>query len=280
LVPIPHRLLLVDGDPPTQERWAGLLARPGRLVETASDASSAIQRLRAFHFDLVVAGPSQDGTDELDLLDCLRAARPGTKVIVAGRQDPQRVLEAMRGHAYSYFHQPISENAFADMVERAIEAASWESDIRLISAIPEWIAMEVRCTLEAAERTVQFVREAESTLPGGVWEDVSCAFRELLLNAVEHGGGLDPRNRVRTALIRTAGALVVHIHDAGPGFSANLLPHAAISNPGDSPTRHAEVRAEQGQRPGGFGILMCRHLVDELLYDERGNQVVFVKYLK
>ena len=58
------------------------------------------------------------------------------------------------------------------------------------------------------------------------------------------------------------------------------LPHAAISNPEDSPIRHAEVRAEIGKRPGGFGILMTRNLVDELMYNERGNAVLFVKYLR
>jgi len=37
---------------------------------------------------------------------------------------------------------------------------------------------------------------------------------------------------------------------------------------------------EAGQRPGGFGILMSRNLVDELVYNERGSGVLFVKYLK
>ena len=71
----------------------------------------------------------------------------------------------------------------------------------------------------------------------------------------------------------------MHIHDPGSGFSLDFLPHAAISNPDGSPIRHVEIRAEQGQRPGGFGILMSRNLVDDLLYNERGNAVLFVKYL-
>jgi anti-sigma regulatory factor (Ser/Thr protein kinase) len=71
----------------------------------------------------------------------------------------------------------------------------------------------------------------------------------------------------------------VHISDPGKGFSLDFLPHAAISNPDDSPVKHVEVRAEQGHRPGGFGILMARNLTDELLYNERGNAVLFVKYL-
>jgi anti-sigma regulatory factor (Ser/Thr protein kinase) len=79
--------------------------------------------------------------------------------------------------------------------------------------------------------------------------------------------------------MRTAKAVIVQIQDPGKGFSLDALPHAAISNPEDSPIHHVEVRAEAGQRPGGFGILMSRNLVDELIYNERGNGVLFVKYL-
>jgi anti-sigma regulatory factor (Ser/Thr protein kinase) len=39
------------------------------------------------------------------------------------------------------------------------------------------------------------------------------------------------------------------------------------------------VRAEEGKRPGGFGILLTRNMVDDLLYNQRGNAVLFVKYL-
>jgi anti-sigma regulatory factor (Ser/Thr protein kinase) len=39
------------------------------------------------------------------------------------------------------------------------------------------------------------------------------------------------------------------------------------------------VREEQGLRPGGFGILLAKKLVDELIYDEKGNDVLLVKYL-
>jgi hypothetical protein len=32
-------------------------------------------------------------------------------------------------------------------------------------------------------------------------------------------------------------------------------------------------------RPGGFGVLLARHLVDELIYGEKGNEVLLLKYL-
>ncbi len=39
------------------------------------------------------------------------------------------------------------------------------------------------------------------------------------------------------------------------------------------------MRAEQGLRPGGFGILIARNMVDEMIYNERHNEVVLIKYL-
>jgi anti-sigma regulatory factor (Ser/Thr protein kinase) len=38
-------------------------------------------------------------------------------------------------------------------------------------------------------------------------------------------------------------------------------------------------RAEKGMRPGGFGMLIVRQIVDEVVYNEKGNEVVLIKYL-
>jgi anti-sigma regulatory factor (Ser/Thr protein kinase) len=40
-----------------------------------------------------------------------------------------------------------------------------------------------------------------------------------------------------------------------------------------------QVREAKGIRPGGFGLLTVQATVDELLYNEQRNEVVFVKYL-
>ena len=133
--------------------------------------------------------------------------------------------------------------------------------------------------MEAADRTTHFFREVGCDLPFQIREDVAVAFRELLMNAIEHGGKNDPHKRVRTSILHTSKSIMGLIHDPGTGFSLDFLPHAAISNPEDSPIRHVEVRAENNIRPGGFGILLTKNLVDDLLYNERGNAVLFVKYL-
>ena len=46
----------------------------------------------------------------------------------------------------------------------------------------------------------------------------------------------------------------------------------------EDPIGHMMVREALGLREGGFGILMSRGLVDELKYNESGNEVRLVKY--
>jgi anti-sigma regulatory factor (Ser/Thr protein kinase)/CheY-like chemotaxis protein len=272
-------LLLVDADPDVHRLLTGLLKREDRNIQDVYDGREALDRVRGAPYDLVVANQGGNGLDGLKLLRCLRAIRPETKVILTGEPDPARVIGAIRERAYSYFHKPLPERPLADMVQQALESSSWRDDIRMLSARPDWIALDVRCKLEAVERMTHFLREAETDFPAQAREDIAAAFRELLLNAVEYGGGSDPGKRVRVSLVRTARSLIVRIQDPGKGFSMGLLPHAAISNPDDAPIRHLEVRTKHGQRPGGFGILMTRNLVDELVYNQQGNEVLFVKYL-
>ena len=70
-----------------------------------------------------------------------------------------------------------------------------------------------------------------------------------------------------------------YIRDPGEGFSFENLPHAAVSNRPGAPFEHSEIRSKLGMRPGGFGILMTRNFADEVLYSQKGNEVMLIKYL-
>jgi anti-sigma regulatory factor (Ser/Thr protein kinase)/CheY-like chemotaxis protein len=270
---------MVQEDPSVRESLVRLLERKDRRLKGVTGGVEALDLLRVQRFDLVVAGQGRNGTDSIKLLRRLQAVQPDTKVILTGEPNPSRAISAVRAHAYGYVHLPFSGSQVSDIVQQALDASSWREDIRVLSGRPEWITMEVRCRLEAAERATHLARELASDLDPSACEDVTAAFRELLLNGIEHGGRSNPRKHVRVSVLRTADAIMVHMRDPGKGFSFETIAHAAISNPENLPTRHAEIREERGQRPGGFGILMASRLVDRLLYNERGNEAFFVKKL-
>lgn len=77
------------------------------------------------------------------------------------------------------------------------------------------------------------------------------AFREILMNAFEHGADFHPSKLVEVAAVHTQRATVFYVHDPGSGFRWDEIPHAAMSNPPDAPLAHLTLREGLGMRPGG-----------------------------
>jgi anti-sigma regulatory factor (Ser/Thr protein kinase) len=153
--------------------------------------------------------------------------------------------------------------------------------IEVISAVPNWVELLIPCTREAAEITQAFVAKLEADLPHELINSIRQALRELLLNAVEWGGKLDPKRKVRVARMRYTRMLLYRVEDPGSGFSFEGLEHAAVHNTSaESIARVAVVRDQLGMRPSGFGIAMARAIADELLYNEAQNEVILIKYLR
>ncbi len=276
-----HTLLLVDDDPAVHELLAAVLRNPEWHIDSAYNGLDGLARAETQPYDLVLTDVRMPGLDGLELLHRIREIRPEAKVMVmTAESTPANIVRAIRDQAFSYFSKPFSPSAVADMITQAVNTGHWQDDIEVLSAAPHWISLRLRCKMETADRLMQFVREMEMDLPPDERENIASAFRELLMNAIEHGGKSDPHERVQVTYVRTTRAIVYLIQDPGKGFSFNNIDHAAISNPHDSPARHLEIRAEKGVRPGGFGILLTRNLVDELIYNEKGNEVLFVKYLR
>ena len=127
-------------------------------------------------------------------------------------------------------------------------------------------------------RRLRFMIELRSDLEDPDRSTLLIAFREILLNAIEHGAGFDSEKVIEVDAVRTKRAIVYRFRDPGPGFRGKPLPHAAINNPPDNPIKHLEFREAQGLRPGGFGILLTQQLVDELIFNEMGNEVLLIKH--
>ena len=274
------RVLIVDDDPDIHVLLNSILAEVGCQMDGACDGLDALTRLNSAHYDLVLTDVCMPGIDGLELLQRIRESHPALPVVVITAQNtPETVVRAIRDKAFTYFSKPFSPSAVIDMVTRALQTAVGSNDIEVLSARPNWIALRVRCKFEIADRLVQFLRELQVDLTSDQQADIALAFRELLMNAIEHGGHSNPHQKVTLACIRMSRAILYYIQDPGKGFSFDHLPHAAISSGPDEPFRHVELRSQAGMRPGGFGILMTRQIADELLYNEKGNEVLLVKYL-
>jgi len=271
--------LLVGGDSQIEEQLRGILEPGLWALQHAHDNTAALVLAHIRNFDLILTSEKTSGRQDVELLQKLRRIRPHTRLIIlADESTPGDVIASMRQHAFSYFSRPFSPGALAVMIRRAIEEPCWDDGIDVVSATPEWIRIRARCDLKTADRVLQFLDEI-SELPNPERDAVAVAFREMLTNAIEHGGRLDPSQQVEISYLRARHLVTCRISDPGEGFTLDEIPHAAIANPEGDPLRHLEYRDALGMRPGGFGVLLTQRLVDELVYNERGNEVMLIKYL-
>jgi anti-sigma regulatory factor (Ser/Thr protein kinase)/ActR/RegA family two-component response regulator len=280
LRPIAVRVaLLVGEDAQVEEQLRAIFEGGLWTLQHATNNTTALALAQNKNFDLIVTGEKTSGREDIELLRKLRRIRPHTRLIIlTDESTPSDVITSMREHAFSYFSKPFSPGSLKVMVKLAIEDPCWDDGIDVVSATPEWIRLRVRCDLETADRVLQFFEEM-ADLPKPERGAVAVAFREMLTNAIEHGGHFDPRKEVEISYVRARRMVSCRISDPGEGFTLDEIPHAAIANPKDEPLRHLEYRSAQGMRPGGFGVLLAQRLVDELVYNEQGNEVMLVKYL-
>ncbi|MCC7155477.1 MAG: response regulator [Bryobacterales bacterium] len=279
-MPPAKTLLVVDDDDMVHDLVRAMLDQESWTIDNASNGVDALEKLRSRPYDMVLTDIMMPDLDGLGLLKLAREIRPEMKVVVMTALNAlDHAIGTIRGQAYSYLEKPFSRAALIDTLSNALHTPVEADDVRVLSARAGWISLQLRCKLQTADRLAHFFREMVTGLGEQERDEVSTAFRELLMNAIEHGGRSDPNEWVKLTYIRTARSIIYYIQDPGEGFSFDSIPHAAVSNESATSFEHVKVRDQMGIRPGGFGILLTTRLADEVLYNATGNEVMLIKYL-
>ncbi len=254
---------------------------PGHEFVLSDGNVEALRRLRQLAVDVVITDPTTSVPEDIAFAMELRSARPGVKVIsLAPATTHQDVVAALRAHVFACFTPPFDYAEIVAMGLAALQAVDWTHGIEVVSGLPYWMTLRVSCHLLTAERLVRYMTEFEDTLPDRERDLLMTAFREMLVNAMEHGAGFDPNKVIEVTAARTERAIVFHFRDPGNGFDRADLAYAARSRLPEDIIDSALRREQDGRRPGGFGMLLVKQIADELVYNERGNEVLLIKHLK
>jgi serine/threonine-protein kinase RsbW len=99
------------------------------------------------------------------------------------------------------------------------------------------------------------------TRPGDC--EVVVALDEAIVNAIKHGNKSDPRKAVHILAEMNREGASFTVRDEGCGFSRKDVP---------DPTETCRLL-----EPCGRGLLLIRHIMDEVKYNELGNEIRMVK---
>lgn len=272
------RILMIDPEEHLLEALAESPAMRGHEIVPAAGDVDALRRLRAAAFDVIVTSPETTVDEDLALLDEVREMRPATRsVVLTGRASREDVIAALSARVFAVFSRPFAVEDLAAMISGAAASAPGHDGILILSAVPDWVAVRLDCSLLTAERLLRFIGELRTEVPDADREGLLVAYREVLLTAIEHGGGRESGKLVDVAAVRTQRAIVFYVKDPGPGFSGLRLPAGF-----DAGTTAAAgfVRHEEGDHgyAEAYRLLVARTIVDEMLYNERASEVLLIKH--
>jgi two-component system, OmpR family, response regulator len=273
------RILIAAHDREARESLKETLRAEKYDITTAPDGRAALKKLKSGNFDLVLLDSRLPNLNGFAASAARRKKPPQSKLIVITPDDsPETLLTALKRYASLCLVKTSKHKDLIEAVHGSLGRKSCSEPIEVISARPDWLELEVPCSLDAANQLEALIARLDNSLPEDVRNAIAHAFHELLMNAIEWGGRFNPNRRVHVSFLRAKHMVLCRIADPGRGFKFADLKHAAISHNGE-PMKHRRFRDEKGLRPGGFGLVLVRANVDELLYNEAQNEVVFVKYL-
>ena len=113
------RLLILDDEPIVCKRLKPAFQKLGNEVETFTDSTSALSRLRERSFDIVITDLKMEGADGLQVLAGVKEVSPATRVIViTGFATMETARESYRKGAFDFIAKPFKLGDLVECVQR------------------------------------------------------------------------------------------------------------------------------------------------------------------
>ncbi len=286
-------VLIVDDSAADRILAAQLLKRGSECdVIYAENGRAALEQLQQHAVDLVVTDLQMPELDGLGLVKRIREEHPAVPVILmTGRGSEKIAVEALQAGAASYVAKKALALDLVETVHRILETSSEHASYRRLLGRMQEASFVLENDLDLIASLVSYLTHMVRDL--GFFDHVTChrlstALDEALTNAYYHGN-LEVQSDIRETNSSAYRALAqvrasepkyrdrrIHVtvtfageqarfvvRDDGDGFDAHLLA---------DPTK-----PEFLDRPSGRGVFLMRSFMDEVHYNDRGNEVTLVK---
>ena len=293
-------ILVVDDSPIDRRLAGGLIEKnPEFSVRYAEQGAAAIAQIMREPPDLVVSDLQMPEMDGLELVEAVRQRAPLVPVIIMTAHGSEEIaVQALARGAASYVPKGALARDLLDTVENVLAVA--RADRRNERLRECLISHETTFVLDNDPQLmpplVDLLQELVTRMRMG---DETCRIRvgialeEALLNALYHGNlelSTDELREASTSLLEkpsdnpidhrrrhspyrerrihvharvTPEEIVYSIRDEGPGFDPRTIP---------DPTDPANLERESGR-----GLVLMRTFMDDVTYNDRGNEVRMTK---
>jgi len=117
-----HHILIVDDEPLVRRSLGELLTFSGYAVSTASNGEEALNLLKEYNADIIIADIKMPQMGGVQLLKRVKKISRGTPVIlITGYGSIESAVTAMKEGAYDYVTKPIVDSEIKIVIERLLK---------------------------------------------------------------------------------------------------------------------------------------------------------------
>lgn len=248
--------------------------KEGFQYEIVKSVSQGHKKVTKEHYDLIVSEHSQVLKD-LDSLDLLQKVRESSAtlpfVIISDEENSAECsVKAIKYGVSGYLTKPLEQKETHETIKRAIrhykgrflknelENYKMESTYSAVIKSNEQAIMKL---IETVDNLIELVYPKEyGSLP-----DLKMAMYESLGNAVEHGNAGENEKNIYFRIELKMDRIMVHIKDEGSGFDS-----------------FGAMRGGGAIDPKSInrGLRLINHLMDEVTFNIKGNEINLLKILQ
>ena len=285
-------LLVVDDSTADREMAAHLLAQESWNVLHAADGQEALAQMRDHDVDLVLTDLVMPNLDGLAFVKQSKIDHPLVPVVLmTARGSEEIAVQALEAGAASYVPKKTLVRDLVEVVERILEASrERKSYTRLLGRL-QAASFVLENDLELISSLVSYLTQI--LRDSGMFDESNCqristALDEALTNAYYHGN-LEVRSEIRQHDARAYRLLAEQRRQAAPYRDRRILVQASLTSDAarfvvTDQGRGFDVGGvpdptlpENLEQPSGRGIFLMKTFLDDVRYNETGNQVTLLK---
>ncbi len=265
-----YRILVIDRESESRNAIREILDNEGFEHDLESFAEKGYKRFRKQHYDLIISEISS-AESEMTGLDLLKKIRENDSsvpfIVISDITSVEISVRAVNYGVAGYLVKPITRTEARETILRSIryhkgryrkkELDNYQME-NAFDAVINSDEPSVLKLLDTVDNLIELVYPKEyGSLP-----DLKMAIYEGLSNAVEHGNKKKSEKKIYFKLELRMDKIMVHIKDEGEGFDT-----------------HQIISVGSKQSSLNRGLRLIHHLMDEVTFSIKGNEVNLLKIL-
>jgi DNA-binding response OmpR family regulator len=264
-------ILIVDDDKEVLSTLEEIVTELQLHPLTATNGKEALEKIKTHKVDLIITDLMMPVMDGIELIKQSRILNSKIPIaVISGYGDVKNVIGALTHGAYNFVSKPFTINEIETIIKKGLRLREFSLGTHKIldgirnyteMIIPSYPHLLPAITLYIARECQWRGLEDEDMLT-----NISISIDEILNNALVHGNELDETKKLTIKLTFDTEKFHVSIADEGNGFD-----HQKVME---------EISEESYNMPSKRGLFITKYLMDEMLFNEKGNEITLVKYLQ